>query len=352
MKKLFATLLTLTLLVATLTTTALAAETVTDGYLDISNVTESDSTLVNDAMTYICEDYTTVTITEDIYWLNLYYYDGTQFQSINFDVAKSVDDQRLFDCSNLTVVLTDTDTTYTMDEYLAGVAAGEVDWYADSYITAGSSFDILCGHYYFLLETVLLDSTEEPVCCVYPDYDQATVIAATEEVAEETVEAATEDVAEETVEATTEEVAEEAVQAAPTASPVYVDGAEVAFDAYNIEANNYFKLRDIAYILSGTDAQFNVVWDYDLSAIAITTGEAYTEVGGELAQGDGTAQDYVSNSAPIYLNGELVDLTAYTINANNYFKLRDLGEALGFNVSWDSALQGVVVASDEAYTAD
>jgi len=43
-----------------------------------------------------------------------------------------------------------------------------------------------------------------------------------------------------------------AVTAIPTASTVLVDGQNIAFDAYNIDGNNYFKLRDIAYVINCT----------------------------------------------------------------------------------------------------
>ena len=39
----------------------------------------------------------------------------------------------------------------------------------------------------------------------------------------------------------------------------------------------------------------------------------------------------------------------YKINGSNYFKLRDLGRALDFNVGW-SAEQGMYVESDQSYT--
>ena len=38
----------------------------------------------------------------------------------------------------------------------------------------------------------------------------------------------------------------------------------------------------------------------------------------------------------VTLNGESVKLGAYTINGSNYFKLRDLGDALGFGVDWNA----------------
>jgi len=42
------------------------------------------------------------------------------------------------------------------------------------------------------------------------------------------------------------------------------------------------------------------------------------------------------------VNGEEVAMQAYKIDGYNYFKLRDLGDALGFGVAWDGQ-QGVVV---------
>jgi len=46
---------------------------------------------------------------------------------------------------------------------------------------------------------------------------------------------------------------------APTASDVLVNGEIIAFDAYNISDSTYFKLRDIAYVLNGTEKQFEVL---------------------------------------------------------------------------------------------
>ncbi len=51
----------------------------------------------------------------------------------------------------------------------------------------------------------------------------------------------------------------------------------------------------------------------------------------------------------IYLDGQQVELEAYTIGGSNYVKLRDIGEAVGFNVYWDGAVQ---IDSDAPYTGD
>lgn len=59
--------------------------------------------------------------------------------------------------------------------------------------------------------------------------------------------------------------------ATPTSSTVLVNGKNVSFDAYNINGNNYFKLRDI-----GQTFDFGVGWDGATSTITIDTARGYT----------------------------------------------------------------------------
>ncbi len=51
--------------------------------------------------------------------------------------------------------------------------------------------------------------------------------------------------------------------------------------------------------------------------------------------------------SPIFVDGRQVQLTAYNIAGNNYVKLRDIGQAVGFNVYYQN---GVQVDSDAPYT--
>lgn len=142
------------------------------------------------------------------------------------------------------------------------------------------------------------------------------------------------------------------VPAAYTYSKVIVNGERVEFEAYNINDNNYFKLRDIAKVLSGTDKQFDVAWNGDTSSIDLISGEAYTVVGGELVAGDGIPKRAISGTSDIAKDGEYVTLKAYMINNNNYFKLRDLGEAFDFDVSWDGENNCIIIDTSKGYTAD
>ena len=54
----------------------------------------------------------------------------------------------------------------------------------------------------------------------------------------------------------------------------------------------------------------------------------------------------------ILVDGQETYMTAYTINGNNYVKLRDVGKAVGFEVYWDSANGCVQVESGKPYTGE
>lgn len=54
------------------------------------------------------------------------------------------------------------------------------------------------------------------------------------------------------------------------------------------------------------------------------------------------------STQPIYVDGQRVSMTAFSIGGSNYIKLRDVGEAVGFNVYWDGS--AVQVQSDKPYT--
>ena len=144
---------------------------------------------------------------------------------------------------------------------------------------------------------------------------------------------------------------EAAPEAKPTASAVLANGENVSFDAYDIDGVNYFKLRDIAYTLNGTEKKFNVEWDGEANAISLTKGQPYSPVGGEMGSKLATALNPMWGNSRITLNGEDMSFTAYNLGGNNYFKLRDIGEALGFAVEWDGERNTVIIDTSRGYTA-
>ena len=123
---------------------------------------------------------------------------------------------------------------------------------------------------------------------------------------------------------------------------VEVDGKKIEFQCYALkDANgndtNYVKLRDVAYILNGTAAQFQVGWD---GQVAITTKTAYTPNGSEMKTPYSGDRTYAkAGSESVRLNGSSNSMNALLLkdgegNGYTYFKLRDLGTALGFKVDW------------------
>ena len=130
-----------------------------------------------------------------------------------------------------------------------------------------------------------------------------------------------------------------------SSSKIMVNGEEVALQAYTIDGNTYFKIRDVGAMLNGTDHQFNVVWDNQKKAILLQAGAEYQMVGGELALVGQENKNASLSSSKVYLDENQISLKAYTIDGSTYFKLRDLGQAMGFNVGWDSAGGNIVITA-------
>lgn len=117
---------------------------------------------------------------------------------------------------------------------------------------------------------------------------------------------------------------------------VTLNGAKADLAAYTINGSNYFKLRDLAKALDGLNTNFEVKWNAAQQRIDLTSKTAYTAVGGEQAALPAGNKAASLTNASVYLDGKPLNLTAYSIGGNNYFKLRDLGDALGFGVDWNA----------------
>lgn len=123
-------------------------------------------------------------------------------------------------------------------------------------------------------------------------------------------------------------------------------------DAYG-GMTNYVRLRDIAKLMSWGKAPFNVTWD---GAVNILTNTPYVSDGSEFSVPFFGDQDYKIPTSPTKVDGTEVTLSAILLTdakggGYTYYKLRDLGQALNFDVSW-SAEKGIYVNSDKPYTPD
>ena len=64
------------------------------------------------------------------------------------------------------------------------------------------------------------------------------------------------------------------------------------------------------------------------------------------------AADYLKatiSSQPIYVNGQRVQMEAYSIHGNNFVKLRDIGQAVDFGVEYDPATNSVHIDPNSSY---
>ena len=140
-------------------------------------------------------------------------------------------------------------------------------------------------------------------------------------------------------------------QCVPSAQRFMLDGAEVSPEAYNINGEHYVKLRDLAMLLSGTPAQFEVDYDAEANAVALSTGAAYTPVGGELAAGPDRSGALAVSAQSLTVDGEAKTLCAYNLAGNNFFRLQDLGALLGFDAVYDAESLTLYITTKTAKAA-
>ncbi len=125
-----------------------------------------------------------------------------------------------------------------------------------------------------------------------------------------------------------------AVNAVRTESRIYLNDQSVSIAGYNINGNNYFKLRDLANALKDTASCFDVTWNEAANQVELITQQAYTGGASEYGWSAGSPVQAVPSTAQLMVDGKLTDIAAYNINGNNYYKLRDLAEWISYHVEW------------------
>ena len=83
---------------------------------------------------------------------------------------------------------------------------------------------------------------------------------------------------------------------------------------------------------------------YKQNITAMVTGMA---IGASLVGGAAAGIVAEPTWQKIYVDGQQVSMTAYNIAGNNYVRLRDIGQQVGFNVYWSD---GVQIDTDAPYT--
>lgn len=133
---------------------------------------------------------------------------------------------------------------------------------------------------------------------------------------------------------------------------ITLNGEKIDLDTIVLPADlnggdvTYVRIRDMAALLDGTTAQFNVDWAN--GAIQVATNNAYTaRNGAELQRVERADNTYKINTVPVLFDGQATSLESIILTdvhggGHTYFKLRELGAAIGLRVDW-SPEQGIFI---------
>ncbi len=148
---------------------------------------------------------------------------------------------------------------------------------------------------------------------------------------------------------------EETWMAYTSTQVVTVDDVSREFEMYALKNyrgydTNYIRVRDLASAMASTPGKFNVVWDGNAG---LYPGQDYDVA--ETTPAPFSGQDWPCRRPATHtlVNGEPAQADAILLQDDNgggyiYYKLRDLGRLLGFNVDW-SPSRGVYIETDKPY---
>lgn len=141
----------------------------------------------------------------------------------------------------------------------------------------------------------------------------------------------------------------QAVGAVYSTQTLLYNGSAVSLDAYNIEGYTYFRLRDLAALLSGSVHRFSLETD-ELSR-RVDAMRFATSGGAPVPPGEDLSQSCTQSQWVLFVDGKRAECEIYNIGGNNFFRLRDLAAALGFSVGYN-ADAGQVLLYAEPLTDD
>ena len=131
----------------------------------------------------------------------------------------------------------------------------------------------------------------------------------------------------------------------PVIRTISIGGRREQLSGLNINNNTYYKLRDIAYLLNGTNKQFDIVYDTEKLDIIMELGKSYL--------GDRSIEDMSSikkmkleeKQVSLYLKDEKHQMLGYSVDGNTYMRLRDLVELLEMEVEWSDETKEIVLVT-------
>ncbi|SHH88202.1 LD-carboxypeptidase LdcB, LAS superfamily [Sporobacter termitidis DSM 10068] len=120
-----------------------------------------------------------------------------------------------------------------------------------------------------------------------------------------------------------------------SSSAVTAGGRTAQLATYDVLGATYYKLRDFAAVLNGTEMQFDIVWDDAARRIVLLYGEAYSGQAPPAAFEPGRAAPLTAVSAGFYTAGASFDMASYASGGSTYYTLGDILQMLGLTATDD-----------------
>ena len=129
---------------------------------------------------------------------------------------------------------------------------------------------------------------------------------------------------------------------------VTVNGKPVEFQTYTIDDYTYFKLRDIASAINGTNKQFMTFWDESTQSIHLVRRAPYTSAASG-AVGRYSDTIATTSTAKLYCDNQRKQVSAYTINDYTYYKLRDIAKLIDMGITWNESTFTIGIETGQSY---
>ncbi|MCL2121301.1 MAG: hypothetical protein FWH28_03520 [Clostridiales bacterium] len=113
---------------------------------------------------------------------------------------------------------------------------------------------------------------------------------------------------------------------------VFVNGNTIAVKGFRIHDAYYFKLRNLAYTLSGTAKRFSVYWDDTEKAILLAGGQTYTGGIDESTPDAGEDARFIFSTTKWLLDGAAIALPSYVLGGSHYVTIESLAAIFDFHV--------------------
>lgn len=135
---------------------------------------------------------------------------------------------------------------------------------------------------------------------------------------------------------------------------ISVDGNVQSVSCYNINGYNYFKLRDVAKLMMGTQKGFDIELTQDGFPIA-ALGKTYTANGDELSPLNTKSLKVTPKFQSLsFMNKEGTNSSTYVVKSYNianynYMSLRDIAKAANFSLGYDEVNKTINIDSSNNY---